>query len=605
MPSEFPGNERIRCGNGILTPINLNPWTERDPFHKEADFSISNLIEPSVGLFLTDNDSPFSSTQIPLIFRPTHSSQSSVLTGNVDFNEIATKTSTTKKPKTSTSFSNNIDFFFETLTSTTKPKRKRTTTSASRRPITIVDNKIDFSTTSKTTKRPFENPFSKLGRNSNTTKRSTDGILRKRISTKIDKLEHRSDTVLELTDIDMRPKQFRNEDNATKYLDNKAVLKNNTEELESRVAHNFYSYANRPNDFYPPYQPPYQSITATKRPNSFENNRPNIYNRLESSTRMSPISNKLSGPFSYDTPLRPMTPQVNYDNMAIPLYVSPNRQKPQLNSNYQQNFYRRPQYSYPTSKKPELSTFLIVETTRRTTPHYFIEPTTKKSIFQSNLPSNDYFSSASNANHFLSSFNKFSSSITRKPPINDYDDNFDGYLRPENNDYHMPFVNKNHQNSYYDYQKYNFKPETSTQGIKYYFIKNKLHKYQFGKENDDETETDDTPTKRYAEIYDEPLKDIARDDFVTLTNVTDAKRNLTIKDRKIDSIDGRSKSNIFANTVIVPFRLLTKVERPDNWVNVDTKEKDKKHLPEVPALNQDENLSRELPKPFGKTFNDE
>jgi hypothetical protein len=296
--------------------------------------------------------------------------------------------------------------------------------------------------------------------------------------------------------------------------------------------------------------------------------------------------------------------------MAIPLYVSPNRPKPQTSANYQQNFYKRPQYSYPTSNRPELSTFLIIETTRRTTPHYFIEPTTKRPYYQSKFPSNVYISSVSNANNFLSSINKFSSTITKRPPLNDYDDNFDGYLRPENNDYHIPFVNKNH-NSYYDYTKYNYKPETSTQGVKYYFIKNKLHKYQFGKENNDETLTDDTPSKRYAEMFDEHLKDISKDDFVTLTetertDVTDSqpKRNLTITDRKIDSLDARSKNNIFADTLLVPFRLLTRPERPDNWVNVDAK--DIERLPDVPALTQDENFARELPKPFGsKLFNDE
>lgn len=407
----------------------------------------------------------------------------------------------------------------------------------------------------------------------------------------------------------MRPKQFRNEDNATKYLDNKAIakLENGTEELESRVGHNYYSYtainddyrpiATRPNDYYPPYPP----LPTTRRPIAFENNRPNFYNRYESSTRSSPISNKLSGPFSYDSPVRPMTPQVNYDNMAIPLYVSPNRPKPQTSSIYQQNLYRRPQNPYPTTRKPELSTFLIVETTRRTTPNYFIEPTTKRPYYQSKFPSSIYISSVSNANHFLSSINKFPS-VTKRPPLNDYDDNFDGYLRPENNDFYMPFVNKNHHNSYNDYTKYNFKPETSTQGVKYYFIKNKLHKYQFGKENNDETVTDDdTPSKRYAETYDEHLKDIARDDFVTLTEQTNATKNAT--ERKI-SIDGRSKGNLFADTLLVPFRLLTRPERPDNWVNVDAK--DIERLPDVPALTQDENFARELPKPFGsKIFNDE
>lgn len=242
----------------------------------------------------------------------------------------------------------------------------------------------------------------------------------------------------------------------------------------------------------------------------------------------------------------------------------------------------------------DLTTFLIVQTTRRTPPPYFIEPVTKK---PSNFPSSIYISSSSslnsnnNANNFL---NKYS--ITKRPPYDyNYDDDFfDGYLRPDFNDNYAP--NKGQSSTYYDYNKYNFKPETSTE--KYYYHKNRLHKYQNmkSKENEDSSSTDETPTKRYADTFDEHLKDIAIDDFVTLTKTED------VKELRTEDLQGRSKSNIFANTLFVPFRLLTRPDRPDNWINIDditTDNDNDKRQPDVPSLTQDEHFARELPKPFG------
>lgn len=547
MPPGFPGNDRARCGSDSLSPINLTPWLERDPFHKEADFSSSNHIDPVVGLFLPDNNNPFSSTT----FRPSFSG----ISNHLDFNEIITK-ATTKRTKPSTSFNNNLDFTAETLSSTTtRPRRKRTTTTKRPAP-TIIDNKIDFSTT----KRPFESPFSKSFKKSNTTKRSTDN---NNSHQKVDKLEHR-------TDIDTRLKTFRNEDNATKYEDNKAItVKFDNDTIESRVNHNFYGGVQ--NDYYPLYQP----YMTTKRPTAYENNQPNFF-RPETATRPTPISNKLSGPFSYDTVAQKKPPKTNYDNMAVPLYVSPNRH----------DIYR-PQYNYQTTRKMDLTTFLIIQTTRRTTPSFYIEPVTKK---PSNFPSSIYISSSSslntNANHFLNQY-----SITNRPlpPQDDYydDDNFDGYLRP---DFNAPPYKG--QNNYYDYKKYNFKPDTTT--VKYYFIKNRLHKYQNIKSKENDDTTDESLNKRTSEEFDEQLKDSGKDDIVTLT-----------KDTRTEDLQGRSKSNIFANTQFVPFRLLTRPERPDNWINVeDTTTDNDKRLPDVPNLTQDDNFARELPKPFGsKIFN--
>lgn len=36
LPPETLGNERVRCGSGVLSPIDLFSWIERDPFLKDV-----------------------------------------------------------------------------------------------------------------------------------------------------------------------------------------------------------------------------------------------------------------------------------------------------------------------------------------------------------------------------------------------------------------------------------------------------------------------------------------------------------------------------------------------------------------------------------------
>lgn len=774
LPNDFPGNERIRCGSGIMAPINLQPWIERDPFNKEGDFDTENLIEPQVSLFLTDKQSsttlnPFNtfgqfndvtfnlgnsptsrpslqfndvnftvgkpSTKRPsgqlnevtfLVGKPSPSApkpSSSTLRPNVQFNDvtftvgkpssfspnaqiisnnvdfsqvvITSKPATTKKP--TVTINNNIDFT-KTTVATKTTKRKRKTTLTTKKPnSSIIDNKVDFSTT-KTTKRPSNTPFSKTGGKTNSTivRRSTDIKQKQQSDVKI---QHKSDTI-DLTDdlpelniTEIRQKTFRNEDNAIKYLDNKAITTteqsdndnktDTTEKLESRINHNFYSgsgtlkqydnhysYDNdnyrpnfnvhnsqRPNNnyypLYPPLDDPIVTLTTTKRPVSYMNNRPNydspyIRPRPDEKPIVSPLSNKLSTPFSYDTSFNgptngptftsSITSGSSYDNMAIPLNVSPNRYNNKRPS--AQYFSNRPTYA-TTTKRADFSTFLIVQTTRRTSPapsHYFInvDRTTRRTVYkdfsissshllQSLLPitpAENYYSdyanidrtnltylisTATNNKRFTNkpTHVKLSSYESYKPPYHtesyghDQDnDEFDGYLRPENT-FYRPLTN-NYKVSYNDY----YKPETSTiHNVKYYFKKNVLHKYHTVKSGEpkeglvdkDDDQDENEPTKRHEELQDKTL-DSDNDEAKTRhtrTNI-DSNKNEDIKTRNF--VDAKTKTK-FGNTFFVPFKLLTRIERPDNWVNID--ETTISPLPDIPTIiHQEGNFARELPKPI-------
>ncbi|CRL03888.1 CLUMA_CG017012, isoform A [Clunio marinus] len=638
IPADFTRNERLRCGTGILAPIDLFPWAERDNLNKEGGFPTISLIPNNHDIFMSVGTGVFSS-------RPETTSS---ISNNIDF---ITKVPT-KRPSfdhTSTTVSNKLD-----LPKTTRPRRKRTTTTTTRRTTTkFVNNKLDFDTNKKT-----ESPFSKLTKdsenssNSTKVKRSTDVQL-KRLE---DFIVRRSDilTVNELKN------NFKNLDNATRYLNNKPMSKSPRIEVEaskaeSRLSYddvNFkqyydndfdygdkpqrptYDYSSRPNTYFSLYPP----VVVSKRPLAYQNNRPsyegNDYSNVHQLPRPthSPISNKHSTPFSYDTYDIPQledvnsnsgSPQINYDNMVIPLYVSPNRP----NRPTYQSGYKRPTYS-PT-RRADLSTFLFIETTR---PNFNGRRTTKFPLSlsaSSRSPSYSYHSSLDssdtsddysiNNSHFISpsKFNKISiklpslsrdklnnpfSSDTKTFSVFSYDSSeseLNKISRPH--DLNDDALTKKHKtSSYNDYSQYNDKQETSTANkVKYFYVHNVLHE-QFEGKSDESGLYDQQQTKRYAENYDKHLSSDRLDGLAAMTrtlthadsNDNNKKSNETI-DRQTKLRQG--KENIF----LVPFKVLTKIERPDNWVTTEVTDNDTNlKLPEVPTLKQDGNIARELPRPI-------
>lgn len=624
LPPEFIGNERLRCSSDFLAPLNLNPWVERDPFHKDGDFISSNQIQ-------TGND-VFANEILPTT-RPT-------------IIDTERPVLITARPTKKTTISNNLDF----PSTTTRPTKRRTTTR--RHSPTVIDNKIDFDI--DTTTKRIDSPFSKLAKNSkNATKivkRSTTAKLssKKKRKRPQDPAEPRSDDSTDSTD-KTATEPFVNDDNATTYVNNNPIRPGHykaVKSVETRASFDnenqydryrpSYDYTSRPSTYYPIY-PPLTEPPNNRRPVIFMNNRPNYQNYDEKRPlrpTQTPISSIHMTPFSYDTfenEPKPMLSQNNYEtNQAIPLFISQNKisKRPTYD-----NFYRP---TYPTTRKIDLTTFLFVETTRKIpTFGEFMERRTTQNPFFSTKLDYDYQLSYStqspydyepvavpssidnsdddltNLSYFISSsnINKFStkrpthenpkpfSTDIDPPSIFSHDDtddssdetesednDFDGYLRPETN-FYVPITTQQ-KPSYNDYSIYNYKPETFKTNTKFYYVKNVLHKFE-GKSNDDAL-YEQEPTKRYAELYDKHL--IEKSSADKLRTMTDGVK-----------LEGRSRlgsENIF----LVPFKLLTKIERPDNWVNTDTTlEQDKTTLPDVPALRQDSHVAQELPRPiFGK-----
>lgn len=219
--------------------------------------------------------------------------------------------------------------------------------------------------------------------------------------------------------------------------------------------------------------------------------------------------------------------------------------------------------------------------------------------------------SHANLNPFSSDSNPlsaFSSNVAGVSQNTD-DDGYDGYLRPDSSVYVPLKTQQPHRTSYHDYANFNRKPSDATHSkLKFYYIQNVLHKYVA--KTDEEQDIDQglykqTPTKRYAEFYDDKLDenrtvDDKLDDILTQDKTHDNDEELF----RTRTNDARSqKGQIF----LVPFKLLTRVERPDNWVNTLTTDLNrKKRLPDQPPLLQDMHMTvaHELPKPFfGRLWN--
>lgn len=189
-------------------------------------------------------------------------------------------------------------------------------------------------------------------------------------------------------------------------------------------------------------------------------------------------------------------------------------------------------------------------------------------------------------------------------PLSAFSSNSAGVSQTYDDQYVPLKTQQPHKTSYNDYSNYNQKPSK----MKFYYIQNVLHKYVA--KSDDDQEHDQglykqTPSKRYAEFYDDRLEEkTAIDDKIDDISTEDEKKKDNDEQlTRTRTNDARSqKGQIF----LVPFKLLTRVERPDNWVNTLTTDLNRKRrLPDVPQLLQDDSkVAQELPKPiFGSFWN--
>ena len=153
LPSDLNGNERQRCGSGINSPMKLQAWTERDPFHKQNDQE-SNFIQSNVDDFI-----------VPVIRPTTTKKHNKTIIDRIDF--IPEKPLTTLEPTLTTLkpkplVNNKLDF---TTSKRPQKKKKLTTTRPKTTTLTsaIINNKLDLDIDlTLTSKRPLISPFNKL-----------------------------------------------------------------------------------------------------------------------------------------------------------------------------------------------------------------------------------------------------------------------------------------------------------------------------------------------------------------------------------------------------------------------------------------------------------
>ena len=441
------GNERLRCGSGILAPINLSAWIERDPFNKDVD--LTNLL-----LVQSTETGPFNK---PL--------QASKQPEHLDLENDSPLLTTARTKPVKTTVDNKLDF----PTTFTKPTR---TTVVTRRPIAIIDNKLDFG--DGVTKRP-NSPFSKLEDSVNLLNLKHEKLKDLELTIDADHLNktgpfkrqdfhNETDDLHNITRLSKTFGMFENDD------PEKINRKSYDYDYERRTYRPYYDDNKRTTNYYPTYPPSFQSEIIQRPLNKRPNN-----DQTETRPVSTPISNKYSTPFSYDTFNSDSgsisSPQINYNNMVNPLYISSNR-------NIRPSNQKRNKRTFLMDMKKDFGKTL-------TTPYH------QNSSSSLTLSNSSFLSSISSTNliHFKA--------IPKLSSISSFDT-----------------------------------------------------------------------------IIEDPQ-------LTEKTEFTERSRNRQL----------------------VPFKLLTRIDRPDDWVNVDIKYI-KTLLPDQPALRQDiSEISGELPKPILKKKN--
>lgn len=216
LPADNGQNDRLPCDSKLMAPIDLDPWTERDPFTRPNDASN----EPGQSDNLIDLDALQSTlTSTPTTRRPQPTKAANVINkvdfipnGNIGLQIPSNGQIILNSPRPQTTVVNNkLDFNINTQTTSSRPLQQNNPTSS-----TAIDNKLDLTGTTvppkrkptrKTTPKRRPTPSTNLVVNNldfNLKRDSTDN------TTSDETARHRRDvTFINLS------KLFTKEDNAT------------------------------------------------------------------------------------------------------------------------------------------------------------------------------------------------------------------------------------------------------------------------------------------------------------------------------------------------------------------------------------------------------
>ncbi|XP_017058583.1 uncharacterized protein LOC108099526 [Drosophila ficusphila] len=134
IPAEFEDNERQTCGVGSLSPIDLSPWLEQDPFHnQQVPDQVFNIGQPELGSvqIIKEDKAGFSNRVKP------NKPQVELITNSGSGFLRPTNGNSTK-------VSDKLDLRRKTATNSNKNSNNRQT-SQTRKPVSGVNNKLDKS----------------------------------------------------------------------------------------------------------------------------------------------------------------------------------------------------------------------------------------------------------------------------------------------------------------------------------------------------------------------------------------------------------------------------------------------------------------------------
>ncbi|XP_023036150.2 uncharacterized protein LOC6651473 [Drosophila willistoni] len=135
IPAEFTDNERQTCGTGVLSPIDLSPWLEQDPFAAPAPSAaqadqVFNIIKEDKAGF-SNRIKPVRPPQVEFSANSANGIQRPAPTTNSNASKVSDKLDLKRKT-------------IPTITTQTNNNNRRKTT-ATQKPVNGINNKLDKS----------------------------------------------------------------------------------------------------------------------------------------------------------------------------------------------------------------------------------------------------------------------------------------------------------------------------------------------------------------------------------------------------------------------------------------------------------------------------
>lgn len=324
LPHTVPTNERVQCGTGSLTPIDLKPWLERDPFLKNTHSPNDSTVKshdgrpssqtPPLTQTIKTNDKIIIKLDLPPSENPIDiqiqheplSVNGTIINNKLDLDTIRSHFNSNRQQNKITNKQNTI-----TKTQPTRTQNKKHKTTTTVKPTTNSNTNTNTNTTKRTKKRKNKNHNRR--KHKRDVSNQTDEKARSSIVIKIDKPTDDETSTQKTPFNGSSSKRRIDKDNSDKIPDKEYVIvtqDQNLYDIEIKIKPKQPQQAQsqekiivqtnsnvRPTNAYDSYYD--NSKTSTKRPQQF-------YEIAQPSLDVGHYN-------VYDEPIKPQQPTYNFD----------------------------------------------------------------------------------------------------------------------------------------------------------------------------------------------------------------------------------------------------------------------------------------------------